>query len=98
MSDKEKRILVLEVNPDCKALRFNCDPFDDDDGMYCDKSGQYVPITEKDSAKCKSPVLAGITRAEAVETMAKAICKKGISFNTCRNENNKEGCCSCNRG
>lgn len=73
MEYKEKRILVLEVNPDCKALRFNCDPFDDDDGMYCDKSGKGVRITDKDCAKCKSPVLAGLSRAEAVERMAKAI-------------------------
>ena len=73
MGDKEKRILVLEVNPDCRALRFACDPFDEQDGMFCDKSGKWVRITEKDCAKCKSPVLAGITRAEAVEKMAKAM-------------------------
>lgn len=40
MSEKEKRILVLEVNPDCRALKFAGDPFDDGDGMYCDKNGQ----------------------------------------------------------
>lgn len=73
MSDNEKRILVLEVNPDCKALKFAGDPFDEEDGMFCDKNGRYVRITEKDCAKCKSPVLAGITRAKAVEIMAKAI-------------------------
>lgn len=73
MADKEKRILILEVNPDCKALRFDCDPFDDEDGMFCNKSGRYVRITEKDCKKCKSPVLTGITRAEAVEIMAKAM-------------------------
>ena len=73
MADKEKRILALEVNPNCKALRFNCDPFDDDDCMYCDKSGKWVRITYKECAKCKSPVIAGITRAEAVERMAKGI-------------------------
>lgn len=75
-NNKEKRILVLEVNPDCKALRFNCDPFDDDDGMYCNKSGKWVRITEKDCKKCKSPVLAGLSRAEVVERMAKAINKE----------------------
>lgn len=73
MADNEKRILVLEVNPDCKALKFDCDPFDEEDGMFCDKNGKYVRITEKDCAKCKSPVLTGITRAKAVERMAKAI-------------------------
>lgn len=73
MADKEKRILVLEVNPDCRALRINCDPFDDEGGMFCNKNGRYVNITEKDCKKCKSPVLAGITRAEAVKRMARAI-------------------------
>ena len=72
-NDKEKRILVLEVNPDCKALRFNCDPFDDDDGMFCDKSGKWVRITEKDCAKCKSPVLLGLSRSEVIEKIAKAL-------------------------
>lgn len=70
---KEKRILILEVNPDCRALRFACDPLDPDGGMFCDKSGRYVRITEQDCKKCKSPVLAGITRAEAVEKMARAM-------------------------
>lgn len=72
-NNKEKRILVVEVNPDCKALRFDCDPFDDKDGMFCDKSGKWVRITEKDCAKCKSPVLVGITRSEAIERMAKGL-------------------------
>lgn len=73
MSDNEKRILVLEVNPDCKALKFDGDPFDEEDGMFCDKNGRYVRITEQDCAKCKSPVFTGITRAEAVQIMTKAI-------------------------
>lgn len=71
---KEKRILISEVNPDCKALYVDYgDPLDPDGGMFCDKSGRYVRITEKDCAKCKSPVLAGITRAEAIERAAKGI-------------------------
>ncbi len=73
MNKIEKRILVLEVSPDCKALKVDCDPFDEQDGMYCNKNGKYVRITEKDCKKCKSPVLAGITCAEAVEKMAKGI-------------------------
>lgn len=72
MSDNEKRILVLEVNPDCKALKFDGDPFDEEDGMFCDKNGRYVRITDEDCAKCKAPVLLGISRAEAVEIMAYA--------------------------
>ena len=76
MSKIEKRILVLEVNPDCKALYVDYgDPLDPDGGMFCDKSGKWVRITEKDCAKCKSPVLAGLPRAEAVEIMANAFIK-----------------------
>ena len=85
MSEKEKRILVLEVNPDCKALKFDGDPFDEEDVVYCDKNGRWERIKTKDCKKCKSPVLAGITRAEAVEIMAKEIFKaeicEGSGFN-----------------
>lgn len=73
---KEKRILVVEVNPDCKALYVDYgDPLDPDGGMFCNKNGRYVRITEKDCKKCKSPVLAGITRAEAVGQIKSAFCK-----------------------
>ena len=75
MADKEERILITKVSPHCHALRFSCDPFDTEEGMFCDKRGRYVRITEKDCAKCKSPVLYGISRTEVVERMAKAICK-----------------------
>lgn len=92
MTDKEERILITKCSPHCHALRISCDPFDDDDGMFCDKSGRYERITEKDCAKCKNPVLAGMTRAEAVERMAKAMCKKCIGCYNCRNKNNKAEC------
>lgn len=86
MSDNEKRILVLEVNPDCKALKFDGDPFDEEDGMFCDKNGRYVRITDEDCKKCKSPVFAGITRAEAVQIMTKAIMKsiKMVGASICK--------------
>lgn len=73
MADKEERILITKCSGWCHALRVSCDPFDNDDGMYCDKSGKWVRITEKDCAKCKAPVLSGISRQEAIEKMAKAI-------------------------
>ena len=73
MSDNEKRILVLEVSPDCRALRCCGEPFSEEEGMFCNKDGRYIHITEEACKKCKSPVLAGITRAEAVERMAKAL-------------------------
>lgn len=76
MTDKEERILITKVSATCHAQRICWDPFDDEDGMFCDKNGQYVRITEKDCAKCKNPVLAGIPRAEAVERMASAFCKR----------------------
>ena len=73
MNKIEKRILVLEVNSDCKALRVCGDPVNEEEGLFCNKNGRYVWITEEDCKKCKSPVFAGITRAEVVERMAKAI-------------------------
>lgn len=84
MADNEKRILVLEVNPDCKALKFDCDPLADEDGMFCNKNGRYVRITRKDCNTCKSPVLAGITRDEAVEKMATALCQKAKNTENCQ--------------
>lgn len=76
MGDKEERILITKCSGWCHALRISCDPFDNDDGMYCDKSGKWVRITEKDCAKCKNPVLSGMTRAEAVERMAQSLYNK----------------------
>ena len=73
MADKEERILITKCSSWCPALRVSCDPFDDDDGMFCDKSGKWVRITEKDCAKCKAPVLSGISRKEAIEKIANAI-------------------------
>ena len=75
MADKEERILITKCSSHCHALRISCDPFDDDDGMYCDKSGKWVRITEKDCAKCKDPVLYGISRQDAIERMAKGLFK-----------------------
>lgn len=72
MEEKEGRILITKCSSHCNALRVSCDPFDDDDGMYCDKSGKWVRITEKDCAKCKNPVLFGLSRSEVIERMAKA--------------------------
>ena len=73
MADKEERILITKCSSHCHALRVSCDPFDDDDGMYCDKSGKWVRITEKECAKCKNPVLLGLSRSEVIEKIAKAI-------------------------
>ena len=73
MGSKEERILITKCSSWCHALRVSCDPFDNDDGMYCDKSGKWVRITEKDCAKCKAPVLFGLSRSEVIDKIAKAI-------------------------
>ena len=73
MADKEERILITKCSSHCHALRISCAPFYDDYGMYCDKSGKWVRITEKDCAKCKSPVLLGLSRSEVIDKIAKAI-------------------------
>lgn len=83
MADKEERILITKVSSHCHALRFSCDPFDDEEGLFCDKNGQYVRVTEKDCAKCKNPVFAGISRAEAVERMGYAMCKQKHRISDC---------------
>lgn len=89
MADKEKRILITKCSSHCHALRVSCDHFDDKDGMYCDKSGKWVRITEKDCAKCKAPVLLGLSRSESIERMAKAIRKK-LFKNECPTQKIKE--------
>ncbi|MBO5011243.1 MAG: hypothetical protein J6C49_02165 [Elusimicrobiaceae bacterium] len=84
MTDKEQRILITKVSSNCHAQRICCDPFDDKEGLFCAKHGQYVRITEKDCAKCKNPVLAGISRAEAVKVMkpaVKAALNKAMAWN-----------------
>ena len=74
MNKKEKRIIVAEINERCRGFCFDYgDSFDKEDVVYCNKNGRYVRITEEDCKKCKSPVLAGITRAEAIERAAKGI-------------------------
>jgi hypothetical protein len=73
MAEKEERILITKCSSGCLALRISCDPFDDKDGMYCDKSGKCVRVTEKECSKCKDPVLLGMSRQEAIEKMALAM-------------------------
>ena len=75
MADKEERILITKCSSHCHALRISCAPFYDDYGMFCDKSGKWVRITEKDCAKCKDPVLLGLSRSEVIERMAKGLFK-----------------------
>lgn len=93
MADKEERILITKVSSNCHARRIACGPFGEEEDIFCDKNGQYVRITEKDCAKCKNPVLEGISRAEAVERMAKAMCQtSGRGCNECAVKNKPRNC------
>ena len=76
MADKEERILITKCSSHCHALRVSCAPFYDDYGIFCDKSGKWVRITEKDCAKCKNPVLLGLSRSEIIDKIAKALEEK----------------------
>ncbi len=76
MADNEKRILIEKVGGGCRAKVTDCDALTRKDSRtYCIKNGKWVSITEKDCKKCKSPILAGISRAEAVERMGEAFIK-----------------------
>lgn len=72
----EKRILITEVSGECRHLRINVDPFDNDPGTYCASNtrGQWEKIKPEECKNCKREKrLVGISRAEAVERMAKAL-------------------------
>lgn len=72
-----KRILITEVSGECRHLRVNVDPFDNAPGTYCaaNPHSDWEKIDEsKDCKNCKREKhLVGITRAEAVERMARAM-------------------------
>lgn len=69
MGVNEKRILITYCSNTCHAHRVQVDPFDEQPGTYCDQSGRYVKITDEECAKCKHPILTGITRKEALKKM-----------------------------
>lgn len=75
----EKRIFCIEVNGECRNLRI----IDEDceyasAGTYCTAypHGGWERINPKDCEKCKREKhLEGISRKEAIERMARAICQ-----------------------
>lgn len=76
MEDSEKRILITEVSGDCRYLRVQVDPLDDDPGTYCaaNLKGNWEKIDTKECKRCKRKNrFRGITRKEAIERMAEAI-------------------------
>lgn len=70
MSEKEKRILIIPCRSECNCIR----PVGNE--LYCGAyiHGDWVKIDpEKDCKNCKHAQYNGISRAEAIEKMAKAM-------------------------
>lgn len=70
MSEKEERILIIPCRSECNCIR----PVGNE--LYCGAyiHGDWVKIDpEKDCKNCKHAQYNGISRAEAVERMAKAM-------------------------
>lgn len=95
----EKRILITEVSGECHNLRIQQDPFDDKPGTYCAAyiHGGWERIDPKECDTCKrEKYLTGISRQEAIEKMAKAMCQRDESgVGDCANcgcRNNKTAC------
>ena len=69
MADKEERILIDVINPGINCVyRLDNDPKRQ---SLCKHNGNMEPVTAKDCRNCEE----GMTRQEAIESMAKAICK-----------------------
>lgn len=70
MSEKEERILIIPCRSECNCIR----PVGNE--LYCGAyiHGDWVKIDpEKDCKNCKHAQYNGISRAEAIERMAKAM-------------------------
>lgn len=78
----EKRILCVEVSGNCRNLRevgslilaslFNVRKV----GSYCSTEYGWKKITKTQCKNCNKAEYVGITREQAVEKMAKAMCRK----------------------
>lgn len=69
MAEKEKRILIDVINPGINCVyRLDNDPKGQ---SLCKHNGNMEPVTAKECKHCEE----GMTRQEAIERMAKAICK-----------------------
>ena len=80
----EKRILCLEVkNGDCPYLSvvhnssvaalFGFKP-----GYYCNRTIDWKPIEKDACQNCKHAKYQGIPREQAIESIGRALCRKGI--------------------
>ena len=78
---KEKRILCIEASGECIYLvnvntPLLADAFECQQGLYCTKNTAWEPITKETCKNCKHAKYNGITREQAIEKMAKAMCRK----------------------
>lgn len=78
---KKKRILIKEVSGNCRYLR-EVDSLSlanlfalNEVGNYCSANG-WKKISKDKCANCDKAEYVGITREQAIEKMAKAMCRK----------------------
>ena len=95
---KENRIYCTEVRGECQHLMDTTSPLSAyicqyPSGFYCNKDIAWKPITENACKNCKEGRYQGLTREQAIEKMAKAICiTYGEDCETCRFNGNEKGC------
>ena len=94
---KEKRILCVEVSGECKNFAdinslLWADGFECPQGL-CTKDTPWKPITKDACKNCNHAEYNGLTREQAIEKIAKAICRTyGEDCETCRFNGNEKGC------
>ena len=95
---KENRIYCIEVSGECQylmninrpALAHLCGSTQ---GFYCNKNISWKPITKDTCKNCKEGRYQGLTREQAIEKMAKALCRTyREDCETCRFNGNEKGC------
>lgn len=72
----EKRVAVIKCSGNCRYLRINQDPFDNEEGWYCayNPHSAWERITEKDCKGCdREARFAGITKKEFIDKIEKAL-------------------------
>lgn len=94
----ENRIYCIEVSGECQylmyvnrpALAFLCGGTQ---GLYCTKNTAWKPITKDACKNCKEGRYQGLTREQAIEKIAKALCRTdGADCTICSFNSNKKGC------
>lgn len=94
----QKRILITEVSGECRNLRIDIDPFDDDPGYYCTAypHGAAEKIDPKQCETCtREKYLIGETPDGVKNTIAKVLCKQDSDEGACRGcacQGNKNAC------